>query len=146
MKKIDDILKDFSDYELAMFVTYRQNQYMQGTQEKIKAYLTERKLTDSEINILTANKPEPPLDEKIHCSRCNSVKLIRTRVKWEIPAFRAGYEDEAALWNELVKGEATYKDKVECFVCGNILYDPNNEKRTFIQRLADIIFDKPLPI
>tara|TARA_B100000809_G_C14812229_1_gene414281 strand:+ start:154 stop:285 length:132 start_codon:yes stop_codon:yes gene_type:complete len=39
MKKIDDILKDFSDYELAMFLTYKQNQYMQGTKKKSKHIL-----------------------------------------------------------------------------------------------------------
>ena len=47
---------------------------------------------------------------------------------------------------EIYTGEATYKDKVECNICGYILYDPNNEKRPFYKRIFDFFFDQPLPI
>lgn len=146
MKKIHNILKEFSDNELAFFTKNRISEYMPETQTAINKYLLERGLTQSDLKKLTTEKPKEYGDNKIHCSICNSKKLIKTRVKWEIPAFKAGYEDEVALWNELVNGQATYKDKVECFVCGNVLHDPNNEKRNLIQKIIDIVFDKPLPI
>ena len=145
MKNIGDILKEFSDYELAIFYKYRLPEYLQGTQTIIKDFIfNTRGLDNRQIDNLT--KIDFKIDENeknVYCPRCKSTKLLKTPVKWIIPLFRVGYEDEYASWKELKKGESTYKDKIECFVCGNVLYDPNNEKRPFYKRILDILLDKP---
>jgi hypothetical protein len=148
MKKTEDILNDFSDYEIAVFKKHKLSEYLESTQKSIRNYIIDtRGLSDDKINELYTHVPElNKADKRVHCPRCKSYKLIVTRVKWNIPAFRAGYEDEAASWKEITTGKATYKDKVECFVCGHVLYDPNNEKRPFYKRMLDIFFDQPLPI
>ena len=148
MKTIDDILDGFSDYELAVFSKNKLEEYMTGSQKKIKDYIKNTRGLDSyRIEKLISNKPDiNKSDKSIHCPNCYSKKLIKTRVKCIIPAFRVGYEDEFASWKEITQGQATYKDKIECFVCGHVLFDPNNEKRPFYKRLIDIFFDQPLPI
>jgi DNA-directed RNA polymerase subunit RPC12/RpoP len=148
MKTIEDILNGFDDYEIAVFCKHKLAEYMTGTQNKVEDYVkNSRGLNEFQIEKLVDEKPEiKKTDKSIHCPNCKSKKLIKTRVKWVIPAFRVGYEDEMASWKELRTGQATYKDKIECFVCGHILFDPNNEKRSFYKKLLDIFFDQALPI
>jgi len=148
MNNIVTTLADFNDYEIAVFYRHKLSEYLSDTQEKIKGYIIKtRGLDENKIKELIKNKPDiNKSDKKVHCPKCNTKRLLKTRVKWVIPAFRIGYEDEAALWKEIASGEATHKDKVECFVCGHILYDPNNEKRPFYKRVLDVLFDQPLPI
>ena len=148
MSKIEDILSDFSDYELAVFYKSKLCQYMSETQNRITFYVNiSRGLNDPMIEKLIAQKPVTSSVEKsIKCPKCNSRKLLKTRVKWIIPAFKVGYSDEMASWKELTTGEATYKDRIECIVCGHVLFDPNNQKRPFYKKLLDLFFDHPLPI
>lgn len=148
MNKFKEVLDDFSDYEIAVFFKYKLKEYTASTQTKIIDYIkTSRKLDESKIEKLVVEKPAiKEFDDSIYCPRCSSKKLLKMRVKWTPPVFRVGYEDEMATWKELTTGEATYKDKVECFVCGYKLYDPNNEKRTFREKILDVLFDTPLNI
>jgi len=148
MDKINNILSGFTDYELAVFRRYKLKEYMTDTQNIIIDYIkNKRNLDEHKLESLIAEKPVVEKSgNSVHCPNCHSKKLLKTKVKWRIPAFRAGYEDEYASWKELTTGQATYKDKVECFVCGHVLYDPNNEKRPFYKKLLDLIFDQPLPI
>lgn len=148
MDRIKKHLDKLDDYELVVFLEHRFEEYMKATQEKLKYYVKyERGLDQDQVKKLLSQKPKMnPKTKHLHCPECHSMKLVQTEVKWQIPAFRVGYEDEMAAWKEITTGQATYKTKIECFVCGHVIFDPNNEKRSWWKRILDVFFDQPLPV
>lgn len=146
MTKIDDILKEFTDTELAYLNKYQLDNYLAATRTKIRDYVFKtRGLTQGSLdNLIAKNDSTTFNDDKTRCPRCKTDKVRSDKVNWAIPLFRAGAEDEYAMLHEIQTWQSYKKDLVTCNVCGYILYDPNNEKRPFYKKLADFFLDNPI--
>lgn len=140
MKNTIDILSEFNDFELANFAKFKMGSYMVATQVVIKEYLKKREISEDRIEILIAeNLKRKIIDDKERCPKCHSDKLRTEKVEWTKTINQFSGNDEIASLDGFV-GKVTYKDEVECNVCGFILKDPNQKnykKRTFTQKISD---------
>lgn len=125
MDRIVAILKDFTDRELAFFYKYRLQQYASETQEEIRNFIFEKRLISldkMEALRKTANRKNG------FCQRCGSDKIFNYDVDYELPVFRKiSYDEYLDLYNSSFK-----KIQIECFVCGNIIENPNE---TYIDKI-----------
>lgn len=146
MRNIDDILKDFTDTELAYLNKYQLDNYLASTQTKIRDYIFKKRgLTQISLdNLIVKNDSATFNDNQTRCPRCKTDKVRTAKVNWAIPLFRAGAEDEYAMLHEIQTGHSYKKEMATCNVCGYILYNPNNEKRPIYKKLADFILDSPI--
>lgn len=129
METIILILKDFTDRELAFFYKYRLQQYTSETQEEITNFIFEkRQISLDKIGTLL----KTPKPKNGFCQRCGSDKIFDYEVDYELPVFRkiSYYE-----WEDL-KENSFKKDQIECFVCGNIIENPNE---TYIDKILKFI-------
>jgi hypothetical protein len=142
MKKTIDILSEFNDFELANFAKFKMGSYMVETQVVIKEYLNKREITEDRIEILIAeNLKSKIIDDKKRCPKCHSDKLRIEKVEWTKTINQFSGDDEIASLDGFL-GKVTYKDEVECNVCGFILKDPNQKnykKRTIRQKVSDYV-------
>ena len=142
MKNITNILSEFNDFELANFAKFKMESYMVATQDVIKDYLKKRDITEDRIEILIAeNLKRKIIDNKERCPKCYSDKLRIEKVEWTKTIDKFSGDDEIASLDGFV-GKVTYKDEVECNVCGFILKDPNqknSKKRTITQKISDYV-------
>lgn len=142
LKNTIDILSEFNDFELANFAKFKMESYMVETQDVIKEYLKKREITEDRIEILVADNLKFNLvDKKERCPKCHSDKLRTEKVEWTKTIDQFSGDDEIASLDRLV-GKVTYKDEVECNVCGFILKDPNqknHKKRTIRQKISDYV-------
>ena len=140
MKNTIDILSEFNDFELANFAKFKMESYLVETQDVIKAYLIKRKITEDRIELLIAeNIKRKIIDNKERCPKCHSDKLRIEKVEWTKTINQFSGDDEIASIDGFV-GKVTYKDEVECNVCGFIIKDPNQKnykKRTITQKISD---------
>ena len=115
---------------------------MVETQDVIKEYLIKRKITEDRIELLiTENLKRKIIDNKERCPKCHSDKLRIEKVEWTKTIDQFSGDDEIASLDGFV-GKVTYKDEVECNVCGFILKDPNQKnykKRTIRQKISDYV-------
>ena len=143
MNRITKFLAELDDYELAYFVKFKLETYMPDTQSQIKNYISDKGLTQQQIEQLIATNPKRKSENgKIRCQRCSSDKIRTDKVEWTDTAYRPGFADEIATLDGL-NGKATYKDQIVCNVCGFWIKDPNFEKKKkpFWHYIADSIFD-----
>jgi len=114
------------------------SRYTNETKRKIENYiLNERGIDKYKIHEIV-NKQRIK-KTKNSCPRCGTLKIRTDKVKWNIPLFEAGLEDEYAMLHEIKTGETYKKEKIECNVCGMVILDPNN--RTFGQKIKGLFFD-----
>ena len=146
MKTIEEILQSFTDTELAYLNKFQLDNYLRDTQTKIKDFIfNKRNLNQKTLDELIIKNSSSKLNDNIkRCPRCKTDKVRTDKVDWAIPLFRAGAEDEYAMLHEIQTGHPYLKDKDTCNVCGFVLYDPNNEKRPFYKKLADLFLDNPM--
>jgi hypothetical protein len=113
-QKIENILSNFSDLELAFFSKYRLNSYSSTSQKVIKSWILRSGLKQEKIDKLVKlnefNKSTNPI--KPNCPRCSSNKL-----------FSVDEEIFNGSSVNLFDGETFRQDieKIElriCFVCG----------------------------
>jgi hypothetical protein len=151
LTNIDDILADYTDYELSVFYNFRLKEYLSSTQDKIKNYIFNiRGLTDESIEYyLSKMKDVPGRDELVRCPRCKSSKLQKDLVDESGSDFKPEWKDPSksySVWLEIKTGELDKYSKVSCVVCGHILYDKNEEEkfsgRNFLKTLLNIPFGK----
>lgn len=142
MKNITNILSEFNDFELANFAKFKMESYMVETQDVIKEYLKKRQITEEKIEILIAeNLKRKIIDNIERCPKCYSDKLRIEKVEWTKTIDKFSGDDEIASLDGFV-GNVTYKNEVECNVCGFILKDPNQKnykKRTIRQKVSDYV-------
>lgn len=144
MTTIEKILSDFTDTELAYFNKFQRERYLPDTQTKISQYThITRGLSPTTLDALIANNASK-IGVENSCPQCKSGKLHSFKVDWAIPLAQVGAEDELAALHELHTGQPYVKDKIVCFVCGHVLEDPNNKKKTWYKNLAGFIFDNPI--
>ena len=140
MKNTIDILSEFNDFELANFAKFKMESYLVETQDVIKEYLIKRKITEDRIELLIAeNIKRKIIDNKERCPKCHSDKLRIEKAEWTKTINQFSGDDEIASIDGFV-GKVTYKDEVECNVCGFIIKDPNQKnykKRTITQKISD---------
>jgi len=134
MSNIDDILVNFSDYELSVFYTFRLQDYMQATQDKIKSYIfNERNLTNESISYYLNKMAEMKgTAGLIVCPRCKSSKLQKDSLDESSSNFSPEWKDPTnvvAVWLELKTGELQQYSKVSCLVCGDVLYDKYDDEK-----------------
>lgn len=141
MSKIIKILDEFDNRELSFFYKYQGDNYSNETNSLIENYIfNNRKLTLNDIDKNTSAKAYKSIilsEEK--CPRCYTNKIRRDSIKWQIPIFHAGAEDEYASLYEIQTGKDYMKEKITCNVCGYVLKDPNN--RSFKEKVLGIFFD-----
>jgi hypothetical protein len=142
LKNTLDILFEFNDFELAYFAKFKMESYMVETQDVIKDYLKKREITEDRIEMLISeNLKRKIIDNKERCPKCHSDKLRIEKVEWTKTIDQFSGDGEIASLDGLI-GKATYKDEVECNVCGFILKDPNQKtfkKRTISQKISDSV-------
>ena len=142
MKNSINILSEFNDFELANSAKFKMESYMVETQDVIKEYLKKREITEDRIEILISeNLNRKIIDNLKRCPKCHSDKLRIEKVEWTKTTDQFSGDDEIASLDGFV-GKATYKDEVECNVCGFILKDPNQKnykKRSITQKFSDYV-------
>lgn len=77
MSKLQDFLTQMNDHELASFYTYRYNEFMKTSKEKIEAEMAVRGMTPENLNdyySIPQNAKEL-IDQKEICPRCYSAKF-----------------------------------------------------------------------
>ena len=142
LKNTIDIISEFNDFELANFAKFKMGSYMLETQDVIKEYLKKREITEDRIEILLSeNFNRKIIDNKERCPKCYSDKLRIEKVEWTKTIDKFSGDDEIASLDGF-DGKVTYKDEVECNVCGFIIKDPNQKnykKRTITQKISDYV-------
>lgn len=118
MDVIVQILKDFSERELSFFYKYRLAQYTPETQEEITNFIFEKRQISLDKIEALLKSPKP---KNAFCKRCGSDKIFNYDVVYSNPAFKklSYYQ-----WEDL-KENSFKKNQIECFVCGNIIENPN---------------------
>ena len=140
-----EFLSTFSDKELAFFYRYKIDLYLDATKLVLQEYIFKERglsaewlLENSEHNVQVASKSEAC------CPRCASFKISSHTVPWQIPMFEVGAENELAMLHETATGSPHLKMKVECLVCGYVLVDPNNSKKSVWKKIMDFTFNHPI--
>ncbi|WP_374330208.1 hypothetical protein [Soonwooa sp.] len=122
-------LQDFTDQELAFFYKYRFAQYTPETQEEIANFIFEkRQIFLDKIETLL----KTPKTKNAFCKRCGSDKILNYDVVYDNPASKklSYYQ-----WEDL-KANFSKKNQIECFVCGNIIENPNE---TYFDKILKFI-------
>ena len=129
MDTIVQILKDFSERELSFFYKYRLAQYTPETQEEITNFIFEKKQISLDKIEALLKSPKP---KNGFCQRCGSDKIFNYDVVYSDPAFKklSYYQ-----WEDL-KANFNKKNQIECFVCGNIIENPNE---TYFDKILKFI-------
>ena len=142
MRNIEKILSELNDFELANFAKFKMKTYMKETQNEIKEYLNQRNITEEKIEILIAeNLEKRVVDGEERCPKCNSDKLRNEKVEWTHNINRFSGDDEIASIDGFI-GTPTYKNEIECNVCGYVISDPNEnryKKKTISERIFGYI-------
>ena len=124
MSRVHKFISQLNDYELAYFAKFKHLTFMKETQSEISEYLAERNMTESKIEKLTSEDRRNKFkDNRIRCTRCHST---RARVE-KVELTNTTDEFDISVLDAL-SGNAVYKNKIICNVCGLWLTDPNNEK------------------
>jgi len=122
MSAILTSLQDFTDRELVFFYKYRFAQYTPETHEEIANFIFEKRQT-----LL-----KTPKTKNAFCKRCGSDKILNYDVVYDNPASKklSYYQ-----WEDL-KANFSKKNQIECFVCGNIIENPNE---TYFDKILKFI-------
>jgi len=132
-QKIETILSNFSEIELAFFYNYKLNTYSPSSQKVIKSYILRSGLSQGKIDELIKEnefvKSKDSPDKT--CPRCKSNKLLK--------------EDEevyngssvAMLDNDSFRQDIEKIETKVCFVCGFNL--TNNKSQGLFNRLFNKI-------
>lgn len=75
MKDLDHFLADLSDSELAIFIAYRFDDFLDNSKQKIIAEVDKRKLTHAQIKELFNNGIPTNADSDYLCPRCSSPRF-----------------------------------------------------------------------
>ncbi len=129
MNAILSNLQDFTDRELAFFYKYRLAQYTPETQEEIINFIFENRQVSLDKMEALLKTPNP---QNAFCKRCGSDKIFNYDVVYDNPAFKklSYYQ-----WEDL-KANFNKKNQIECFVCGNIIENPNE---TYFDKILKFI-------
>lgn len=73
MSKLLNFLKTLTDFELAQFYTYRYNQFLSSSKDKIVSELKERDMNIKDLDSYKQKKDV--LNQKIRCPKCHSSKF-----------------------------------------------------------------------
>ena len=140
MSRVITFLYKFDDCELAYFKRYKLSSYLPETQKEILDYLIERGITENETQQLIAHNTKTKLtDNKERCPRCFSDKLREEKVEWMETSNGFSFSKESISLKKFA-GEAHYKTKKSCNVCGYGVTDPNYQKRKpIIKKIAEYI-------
>lgn len=144
-EKIEYILNELTDKELAYFLKFKVPTYVKTTQIDILKYIeNKRKLTQYQLFSLIDKKDKiTSKEEFLMCNRCGSDKMFAYDVKWHIPITHFNAENKFASLYERATGKDYNKLKVECFVCGKIIVNPNNERLSLWEKLLKCLFGSP---
>ena len=137
MEKIEQILNKFSDRELAYFVKYKMKTYVHSTQKDITKYIDrERELTSNQLELFIEKGEKPFVsDSYLVCKRCGSVKMFIYDTEFFPQEFKTlSHYEMLDLSQDIIK-----KRTIECFVCGNIIIDPNNEDTSFWAKIKNFL-------
>ena len=110
--EFDSFIKNLSDHEFVIFVSYRYNGFLQKSKEKLKKEIKKRSLSPNEIEIYRSKKVDHNSEDKLKiCLRCGSEKLF----------VETDFEENPIC--ELSSVEISI-DTYRCRLCG---YNPDKE-------------------
>lgn len=134
MSRVQQFLDSLSNSELAFLYKYKYPTYLDGTQATIKAELNKRHLDDVALSNLVIDSEFNPANTG--CLRCNSQYDVRQQLEFTNTNRYTGLDGLA--------GRAEYTSRVECAVCGYLLYDGNEgvSSTTLWQTLKRMLFRK----
>ena len=123
--QLEEILKQYEDFELAFLKKYKYDSYLSGSKKAIDSELNRRHLTTVKLDLLISNQNEiVHKDGKQRCPRCSSLKIAFDEVEYWNTYGRPGYADNLAVYDG-IGGKQTYKQKISCMVCDYVIHDPN---------------------
>lgn len=143
MSRIEKILEQFEDFELAFLMKYKFDSYLEGSQKAILAEVNKRQLSKEKIENIVSTIENSSINDEIQhrCPRCKSTKVASDQVEFWNTYNRAGYSDEIAKMDGLA-GRQTYKDKLTCMVCDYVIYDPNQGGFLGLQENVSMFFSR----
>lgn len=138
MKNLEEILKEYEDFELAFLIKFKYDSYLEHSQKAINTELQRRNLTQTKILSLQHEYLGKVVnDGMLHCPRCFSTKIIVDSVDyWN--NFSDSPSDRIVALDGL-SGKETNKNKMTCVVCDYVISDPNAGNwvnfKSFIKKL-----------
>lgn len=112
------MLNEFSDKELAFFYKYKFQQYSDSTRDEIEHFIfSERNLSLQKIEYLIKGK----INSKGLCKRCGSAKAF----SYDIEFFPSEFKELSYYKTNDFSSDIIKKEQIECFVCGYIIFNPN---------------------
>ena len=125
MTKLEEILAEYEDFELAFLFKYKYDTYLDYSKKAILAELAKRNLTIEKIELFIEKYENQTINDGIlRCPRCLSAKIAKDSVEFWNTYGRSGLADDIAALDGL-SGKQTYKDKLTCIVCDYVVHDPN---------------------
>lgn len=111
MRKIEQLLYEYTDEELAIVYKYQLDKLMENTKRKIFSEIEKRKLTETQIFELITQTKKKIIKQQIYCPRCKSIKINITKSQ----VIESSFDDK-----EITKTVYT------CTICGFIFYERKN--------------------
>ena len=126
MTKLEKILEQYEDFELAFLVKYKFNSYLETSKQAITSELSKRELTKEKLeNLIAKYEHQRFHDSLLRCPRCFSTKIGKDSVVFWNTYGRIGLADNIAVFDGM-RGKETYKEKLTCMVCDFVINDPNS--------------------
>ncbi len=123
--EFDSFIKNLSDHEFVIFVSYRYHGFLKKSKEKLKNEIKKRNLSSNEIEIYRSKKVDHNSEDKFKtCLRCGSEKLF----------VETDFEEKPV--SELSSVEIAI-DTYRCRLCG---YNPDKETPKNLFRRVRKIF------
>jgi DNA-directed RNA polymerase subunit M/transcription elongation factor TFIIS len=131
--KIEKILSELNETELAFFAKYKKNTYSASTRNIIENWLNAKNLTKEKIESIVQINEFKITTEKNKCSRCNSDKFINEQMQIH------EHSDVAFFDGDAFRQDLEKIDLKVCFVCGFRPYIDN--KPNFLKKFFKKFFN-----
>ncbi|UIR56142.1 hypothetical protein LZQ00_18010 [Sphingobacterium sp. SRCM116780] len=134
MCAILDLIKQYSDQELAFLYTYHIESYMEETQSQIRDYIRHvRGLSDLTIAQIVEDVAHS--SSTLGCPRCHSLNWNIYDVQWEVPlSTRQESLIQSPIEQERDPNHFPQKTKIDCNICGYVIHDPNESFWTSLKK------------
>ncbi|MCG8699097.1 MAG: hypothetical protein MI922_13675 [Bacteroidales bacterium] len=96
MTEFDKFLSKLTNSELATFISYRFESYLENSKQKILKEVQKRKLSYTDLKVLYQNGIEVPNVHDYACPRCNSTKYY-TETEYSIKQNKWGSREKIAI-------------------------------------------------
>ena len=124
MNDLATFLQDLNDNELAVFITYRFDDFLAKSKQKIVSEVKRRGLTLEDLKLLSNEGLQVESDAIINCPQCNSDRLF-VETDYELNQKSRGRSYEVAI------------DSNRCRICG---FNPaKSPQKGFINKLKQAL-------